>query len=228
MIQHIQTDHPDIVEILVVKDIPIKQYLFNIKNRKDPFNKFGKSILSGKPTSWNDESGRYHRILNSEQAEYRQMFRDRMIKIHGKDNLLNDPDVQKKLLAARSISGTYNYRGRNITYTGSYEKDFLEFLDNFFDWECQDLIMPCPHIINYVDPESGKDRFFIPDAYFSSLNLVVEIKSEKNNHYRKRDIKSEYAKDDAIEKTDFRYVKIFDKDYSSFINSLISIIEDGF
>lgn len=230
LVEHIQTKHPEVAEEITTKGITIKQYLFNTRNRLDPFKKNGSSIISKKPTSWNEKVGRYDRILPSEKDEYRKMFVKKMMSTYGKEHLLNDPDVQKKLLANRKISGEYSYSdGTKISYTGSYEHDFIDMMDHVLGWDSADLMMPAPMVIKYKDPETGKERFFIPDVFIPSLNLIIEIKASDNQHYRKRDIDVEFAKDKAVkDTTNYNYIKIFDKDYTEFMMEIRDIEDEEF
>jgi len=217
---------PSLIERMEHEDITPRQLAFNIRTKRAPFNKNGKSILSGKPTKWNEHAGKYDRILSSEKDEYREMFRKRMKKVHGTDNLLTDPDHQKKMLANRKISGVYKARDKSeFTYTGSYEEDFIEMMDKVFEWNMADILMPAPMTIKYTI--EGKDHFFIPDVYITSLDLIIEIKASDNKHYRERDKEIEFAKDNAVERTDHNYHKLFDKDYNGFLNKVRDIKNEG-
>jgi hypothetical protein len=141
-----------------------------------------------------------------------------MNKIHGKDHLLNDPEVQKKMLENRKISGEYKWdKDFTFVFTGNYEKEFLEFMQLIMEWDPEDLFMPAPFEIKYK--YDGKEHFYIPDVYIRSLNLVIEIKGD-NGHYRQRDLEKEKAKDKAVEKSSYNYLKIVDKNHSEFINGL--------
>jgi hypothetical protein len=143
-----------------------------------------------------------------------------MKRVHGEVHLLGDPDMQKKMLENRSISGTYEFtNGSKITYTGQYEKDFLEFLDLFLHMDPEDIVMPATECIEYE--YLNKKHFYIPDAYFPSINLLIEIKASDNKHYRQRDIEQEKAKDLAVSKLPLNYLKIFDKEYSELTIGLL-------
>lgn len=219
----LEKNDPALLAELHNKEITVSQYIFNLKNNKDPFNKYGKSIISGKETDWNEKSGKYNRIREEEKDQYRQMFRERMLKIHKTDNLLNDVEMQKKMLANRSISGKYRFqKGKEFPYTGSYERDFLEVMDLVFDWDPNDLLLPAPMTFEYTDKE-GKDHFYIPDVFIISLQLIIEIKASDNKHYRERDIELEMSKDAIVEKSEYRFLKIFDKNYSEFIRVVHSL-----
>ena len=221
-INHIDDCHP----YDCPKGVTVKQWIFNVKNRLSPANKYGHSILSGKPTEWNEKLGRYERLANDkEKAAFRKLFVQRMMKVHGKSTLLNDPEIQKKMLEHRKISGKYTFDDVVFNYTGSYEFDFLRYMDVVLSWDPHDIFMPCPIIVKYISPRDGKQHFYIPDVYISSLNLIVEIKSQENKHYRKRDLDIELAKDAAMRKMDVNYVKIYDKDYEDFLSTVNSLKE---
>jgi hypothetical protein len=198
------------------KSVSTLQWLFNIRNKLSPINQSGKSIISGKPTKWDEKHGRYERLADDkEKEEFRKIFLARMRKKYNKDTLLNDADVQKKMMASRSISGVYEYSdGTKFQYTGSYELDFIRFMDANIEWESKDIFMPCPFVIPYTSPRDNKEHFYIPDVLIESKKIVIEIKSSENKHYRERDKDIENAKDEAMKNTNMRFVKIFDKDYS--------------
>lgn len=210
-------------------ELSAAQYYFNVKNRYPPHQTHGKSVISGKPTEWNPTTERYERFANEkEKEEYRKQFVARMKRVHGKTHLLNDAEVQKKMLANRKISGTYKFAdGGEVSYTGSYEKDLLEKLDQVFQWPSSDIHSPAPEHIVYKDPETKKERMYIPDFWIASLDLLIEVKSDDNQHYRKRDIHLEYAKDEAARKSGKHYVKVVEKRYTDFLETVIDI-RDGY
>ena len=54
------------------------------------------------------------------------------------------------------------------------------------------------------------------------LNCIINIKSAENQHYRLRDIEREKAQDDAIKKSSFNYIKIYDNQFSKFLEAVQS------
>ena len=92
-----------------------------------------------------------------------------MIGKYGKVTLLNDPAQQKIMLSHRSISGYYVWRDykHKSSYTGSYEKAFLEFLDLDLNFDPEDVMSPSPH--TYYYEYEGKKHFYIPDFFIPSL-----------------------------------------------------------
>jgi len=59
----------------------------------------------------------------------------------------------------------------------------------------------------------GKDRKYFPDFYFSSLNLIIEIKSTYiyNLQKEKNDLKKE-----SVLNNNYNYILILDKNYDEF------------
>ena len=89
------------------------------------------------------------------------------------------------MLMGRKISGVYKWSDRinNFDYTGSYERDFLEFLDNQLEWtNPTDIMSPGP---TFHYEYNGADHFYIPDFYITSLDLIVEIQKMNYSILRK-------------------------------------------
>lgn len=215
-------DHMSSVHSNMMAGLPAAQVYFNFRNKYALNKTFGKSIISNKPTKFNLTTERYEKFANdAEKEQYRQLFVQRMRSKYKKDTLLDDPEQQEKMLANRGISGVYVWDdGEKTTYTGSYEKKFLEFLNLNYDWDAPaDIEAPAPIIIDYVGSD-GKPHFHIPDFYIQSLNMIVNIKSSTNQGYRLRDIENEKLQDAAIAKTDYNYVKIYDGNFQDFAKAV--------
>jgi len=196
-------------------------YLFNLRNKKDYSNCVVKAPGCKIKTTFNESSKKYNRICDNSKCkeEYVRIFKDRMVKKYGKEHLLNDPDVQKDMLGNRKISGSYKFsNGTEFSYTGTYERDFIQYLDVGLNWPPEDIISPAPFVIEYKF--KGNNHFYIPDFYIPSLDLIIEIKGI-NKHYQERDKAKENAKDKALENSKHNYIKIVDKDYDDFLEGLI-------
>ena len=180
-----------------------------------------------KPTEFNETTEKYNRFCSDNCKEkYKEEFKKRMMKKYGKTTLLDDPEFQKKMLANRKISGTYIWTdGKKFTYTGSYEKNCLEFLDKILNLPSSEVFFPAPQIFKYEI--EGKEHFYIPDFFLSSYNIIGEIKASDNNHYRARDIKVEQLKDKILlenqSSLNYTYIKIFDKKYDELVELIESI-----
>lgn len=211
---HMDKEHHD-----EMHGLSAKQIYFNYTNRYALTKGYGKSVISGKPTKFNEITGRYERFLPEEKEAYRQYFLKNM-KRAGKEHLMKDMEHQKMMLSHRKISGKYQFRDRvEITYTGTYEKKFLEYLDTYLDWPSSDICGPAPQLFPYVAPD-GTEHVHIPDFYISSLNLIVNIKSADNKHYRLRDIDIERLEDEAVKKSNFNYIKIYDNEFDKFTDAI--------
>lgn len=216
---HMEKEHKEQLDGLT----PAHVY-FNFKNKKD----HGECIICHNETKFNEQTERYDRLCDNPKCKetYREQFKKRMQKKYGKVTLLNDPEQQKKMLEKRKISGEYTWSKpphTKIKYTGTYEKEFLEFLDIFMNWETKDIFAPSPIIFKYK--YNNKDHFYIPDFYLASLNLIIEVKSYNNKHYRERDINIEKIKDKVVlnDKGNYNYIKVHDKNYDDFFNELIEL-----
>lgn len=203
---HIENKHHD-----QLKGMSAARVYFNFKNKKSK----GSCIMCKKETKWNENTERYDRICSDKcTKEYRKLFQARM-KNAGKENQMNDPEHQKKMLANRKISGEYIWHDKTKTpYVGSYELDFLNFCEHYLGLTSKDIMGPAPQVFEYT--YEGKKRFHIPDFYIPSMNLIIQIKSATNKHYRQRDIKKEIMTDKLVENSPYNYFKILDKNYEEF------------
>lgn len=220
-ITHLEQVHPD----LIPEDMSASQFYYKLKTGKS----HGKCVQCGKPTPWNEKTHKYHRFCTDPKckAAYRELFKQRMIGVHGKITLLNEPAQQKLMLSHRSISGTYEWSDgiHKFSYTGSYELEFLKFLDLILDFDPEDIMAPSPHVYYYEF--EGKKRFYIPDFFITSLRLEVEIKDggkNPNTHPKIQavDKVKERLKDQVMltNKGSFNYIKITDKDHKKFLRYL--------
>ena len=187
----------------------------------------GNCVVCKQPTTWNTKTHKYNRFCNNPKCKekYRQIFKDRMIGKYGKTTLLNDPEQQKKMLANRSISGTYTWRDHISTsqYTGSYEKSFLEFLDEILEFDPKDVMSPSPHTYYYI--YEGKKHFYIPDFFIPSLELEIEVKDGGDNpnmHHKIQEVdkEKERLKDEVMKNNQYNYIKIVNKENTKFFKFL--------
>ncbi len=190
----------------------------------------GRCIICKKETLWNFKTNKFSRFCTNPacKEKYKKDFNKKMISKYGKTSLTDDPEQQRKMLANRKISGVYHWSdgSGDIPYTGSYELDFLRYLDLVLDFDPKDIMAPSPHTYTYK--YEGKDHFYFPDFYITSLNLEVEIKSYGNMHQKivAVDHVKEKLKDDVLRsQKQFNYIKIYDKDYTEF-NQLIFTLKD--
>ena len=156
LISHISKYHKE----LIPENQTAAQVVFNTINHKD----HGTCVVCGKETEWNEDTYRYKRYCSKKCKDIlAQRAKANMMKIYGKTTLLNDPMQQEKMLANRSISGKYKFGDKTFTFTGSYERKLLEFMDKVLHLDPNDIVMPGP-VIEYSN--NGTKRFWITDCYY--------------------------------------------------------------
>lgn len=218
---HMEKNHAE----MIPKDMKVRQYIYFLNTGKT----HGDCVVCKSPTKWNDATNKYHRFCENPKCKeiYREEFKRRMIGKYGKITLLDDPEQQKLMLARRRISGTYRWSDmkHESTYTGTYELEFLRFLDEVMNFNPEDVMTPSPHTYYYY--YDGKRRFYIPDLFIPSLNLEIEIKDggdNPNNHPKIQNVdkEKERLKDNLMKSRGipFNYVKIVNKDHKRFLEFL--------
>lgn len=182
--------------------------------------KEGRCVVCHRPTKFNKETHKYFRICSA-----------RCKKRYGEIKKLNDPKVQENMLQHRKISGEYTWSTADdsgnrpkFNYTGTYELDFVKYMDTVKHWSPNDLMMPCPMTFEYK--YDGRNRFYIPDAYIPSIDLIIEIKDgdpNNPNHHanmhpdiQRVNRQKEKLKKEAVSKSTHNYITIYNKDYRNF------------
>lgn len=223
---HIQEKHED----LIPEGYTALRVAFNTINNKTE----GHCIMCGNVTDWNEDKGRYERLCNDPKCHeaYKKMVAERTKKKYGTERLQTDPEyaeyVQRKALAGRKMHGEYTFAdGGKIEYFGSYERKFLQFMDQVMHCESEDILAPAPSIKYQYE---GKTHLYIPDFYYIPYNLIIEIKdggSNPNNHPHRtgEDELKLRAKEEAIRQlNEFSYVRVVNNDFSQVL-SIMAILK---
>ena len=223
---HIQEKHED----LIPEGYTALRVAFNTINNKTE----GHCIMCGNVTDWNEDKGRYERLCNDPKCHeaYKKMVAERTKKKYGTERLQTDPEyaeyVQRKALAGRKMHGEYTFAdGGKIEYFGSYERKFLQFMDQVMHCESEDILAPAPSIKYQYE---GKTHLYIPDFYYIPYNLIIEIKdggSNPNNHPHRtgEDELKLRAKEEAImQLNEFSYVRVVNNDFSQVL-SIMAVLK---
>ena len=210
---HIQNYH----EELVPEGFTSNRLAFNILNKNDK----GQCVPCGKESEWNENNRRYNRYCSEKcRKNAAKKAKENMIKKYNKEHLLDDPDVQIKMLKNRKISGKYKFKnGTEKDYVGKFEYNFLEYLDKVMKMNPDDIITDYPLIEYYYN---GKKRFYIPDFYLEPYNLIIEIKDggdNKNNNPAMIDTRNKtIEKEKAIKKMNkYNYLRLTDNNFEQFM-----------
>ena len=225
LLEHIETSHKDEIP----SNMTTAQYVYSLNHGRA----YGICRVCGKPTPWNEKTGKPKQICGSDicKKKVSKEFEENLKAKYNKtrEGMLNDPERQQQMLANRKISGTYKWSDHKhlFTYTGSYEKYALEWLDTIMDMDPETIQMPGP-IVQYTF--EGKLHYWITDMYLSDYNLVIEIKDgnatgNKNTHpgfSHNRDL--EKAKDEYMKsQNQYNYIKLTNKNMMQLVKTLSQI-----
>ena len=221
--KHINFNHQD----MIPDDYTHNRLAFNILNKKE----VGNCVECRKETEWNEDKKRYERFCSETcRKEAGKKAKANMNKVYNKDHLLDDPQVQIKMLKNRKISGTYKFKnGEKMDYVGKLEKSLLEYLDNVMNLEPKD-IMPDYPIIKYNN--NGVERNYIPDFYLPDYNLIIEVKdggTNKNNNPAMKDTRNKTLdKEKAVKDLKkYNYLRLTNNNFIQLIET-IELIKNSY
>lgn len=175
-------------------------------------------ICKSKVYEWDDNICRYKNICDNPNCLSQ-------LKSRAQGNHLDDPEVQKKMLAGRRISGNYTFHdGVTHSYVGSYERNCFEFMDTVMNIPGKDIMSPGPTI--YYEWNGEKHPWILDWMYIPAL-LCCDVKdggSNPNNRpmedYRARQI----AKEEAIAKLGkYNYIRLTDNNFAQLLSAFADI-----
>ena len=226
---HIEKQHDDEVP----HDLTPYRVAYDVIN--DHPDHFGRCSICGAKTKWNERTNKYHRLCGKQECydAVKKTYQKRMLRVYNKIYLTDDPEHQEKMLAGRRISGRYKWSdGRVFTYTGSYEKKLLEFLDGVMNFKSNEIVTPGP-VLEYK--YKGQVHRWITDCFIIPFNLIIEIKDGGDNPNKR--IMVEYrAKQVAKEKMitslgTYNYARIVNNDYGQLLSIIaelkMQVVEDN-
>ena len=225
LISHIEKKH----EELIPQDFSAARLVYNQINKTT----CGKCRVCGTETTWNEKAGRYNVLCNNPKCKehMREEYKKNMLRVKGTYNILNDPEQQKKMLANRSISGKYKFitDGGELTYTGSYERKCLEFMDVVMQIPSKDILSPGPTLEYEYE---GKKHFYITDFYYIPYNLIIEVKDGGDNPNNKKSVGMNSSREKTIEKEhlitdrgEYNYIRLTNNNFAQLLEIFMIIKE---
>ena len=207
------------------EDIEPLEFAYNLLVGREP----GRLCIMCKKNkvNFNQSTLKYERFCDNPQCkeEYVKLVKGRMVNKYGKEHLLNDADMQRKMIYNHPLAKDFIWDDKHkFRVIGSYEYDFLNTLKSL-GWSPNDVIAPSPNNYPYKWKD-GSEHLYIPDFYIPSLSLEVEIKESDNTHPRmEHEREMEYIKDAMMKRIgkskSINYIKIVDKKYDDFINDYV-------
>lgn len=222
LITHIKKSHKE----LIPEGFSAERVVYNSVNKVS----CGRCRICGKETPWNQKAGRYDVLCGDPKCkEYmREEYKKNMLRVRGTYNILNDPEQQTKMLANRKISGSYKFSdGGVVSYTGSYEKKCLEFMDVVMQIPSKDILSPGP-TLEYE--YNGKKHFYISDFYYIPYNLIIEVKdggedpNTKDSTSMRASREKTIAKEKIItDRGEYNYLRLTNNNFSQLIEIFMDI-----
>ena len=225
LVKHIEKKHDEEIP----EGFTAYRLVYDIVNNH-PDHK-GTCTVCGKPTKWNEKRQKYERLCRDPKcyAAVKKTYQKRILKVYNKTSLMDDPNHLEKMLAGRKISGKYKWSdGKVFTYTGSYEKNFMEFLDKVLEFKSNEILAPGP-VLKY--DYNGSEHMWITDFLILPYNLIVEIKdggegNEKNpnKRYMPDTRKRTAAKEKMITNLGkYSYIRLTNNEFNQFLSILAEL-----
>lgn len=224
LINHIDKEHAS----LLPEGYSSTKLVYTMINKRD----HGICRVCKKDTQWNEKSGRFDVLCGDPKCKekMREEYKKNMLRVRGTYNILTDPEQQKTMLANRKISGTYRFQdGGVLTYTGTYEKKCLEFMDIVMNIPSKDILSPGP-TLEYE--YNGEKHFYITDFYYIPYNLIIEVKDGGDNPNNKHSIGMNSSRERTIQKErlitdrgEYNYIRLTNNNFAQLIEIFMIIKE---
>lgn len=211
LISHIDKHHA----AMLPEGYSAARALYDHLNKKN----YGTCLICKKKVyEWDENICRYKNICDNPKCLEE-------LKNRASRNHLEDPEVQKKMLAGRKISGTYTFQdGVTHSYVGSYERNCFEFMDTVLNIPGKDIMSPGPII--YYEYEGQRHPWILDWMYIPAM-LCCDVKDGGNNpnnrpmeSYRLKQL----AKEKAIaEDGKYNYIRLTDNNFGQLMSAIADI-----
>jgi endogenous inhibitor of DNA gyrase (YacG/DUF329 family) len=220
LVKHIEKEHDDEIPL----DYTPYRMVYDIVNDK---HGHGTCTECGNPTDWNEKRQKYNRLCGNPKCyeKVKKTYQTRMLRVHNKIYLTDDPKYQEKMLAGRRISGKYKWSdGRIFTYTGKYEKNLMEFLDKVLEYDSDEIVAPGP-TLEYE--YKGKLHHWITDFIILPYNLIIEVKDggdNPNNRFMPEYRAKQVSKEKMITNLGtYSYIRLTNNDFGQLLSILAEL-----
>lgn len=210
LIDHISDKHDD----LIPEKYSSLRVVYDYLNCK-PSGYIGPKccICNSRIAKWNDYKGSYDRVCTNKKCK--EAFDKKFL-----NTQFNTVSGQADLLSKRHISGKYIMSDGVVkTYTGTYEKNCLQFLDKILHVNSEDILAPGIALEYEYD---GKKLMYLTDFFYIPYNLIIEVKDGGDNPNRKEMIeyrnKTTAKEKWIINNTDYNYIRLTDNDLSQLMS----------
>ena len=159
---HIEDKH----EAMIPEGYTATRVLYDYINKKN----YGTCLVCKKKVyEWDDNVCRYKNICDDPKCLA-------TLKERAGHNHLEDPEVQKKLLAGRRISGQYTFHdGVTHSYVGSYERNCFEFMDTVLNIPGKDIMSPGPTIYYEYKADGITSTDAIKGTYLDNYKNIWDL-----------------------------------------------------
>lgn len=211
---HIEESHKD----MIPEGFSANRVAFNTINKKT----MGYCTICRGEAPWNEELCRYERLCGKPEC-IKASAKLAEQRTHRHRDMKNT-DAAINMVYNKKMSSSYKFPdGGSIPYVGSYEKEFLKFMDEIMHFKSSDFSdVPT---IEYTF--QGKKHRWYPDFYLITYNLVIEIKDGGNNPNKAIPTEArekQLAKEKALKKnTNYNYIRLSNKNHAQFLEVLMDI-----
>ena len=211
---HIETSHND----MIPEGFTANRVAFNTINKKTK----GFCTICKREAPWNEELCRYERLCG--RPECIKASAELAEKRTHRHSDMRNTSAAIDMVHNKRMSNMYTFPdGGSVSYVGTYEKEFLKFMDEVMHFKSSDF-SEVP-IIEYKF--QGKNRRWYPDFYLITYNLIIEIKDGGNNPNKaipNEEREKQRAKEDSLKKhTNYNYIRLSNKNHAQFLEALMDI-----
>ena len=183
------------------------------KTKETKLKKYGNPVYNNREKQKETCLEKYGVISNSLTEDSKNKLRGTNYKKYG---VYYPMQVEEFAIKQQKNSLKIHYYNEDFYYQSSYEKDFLNYMNN-------------KNLLNfikrgkYIKYNFGDElKAYYPDFYLEELNLIIEIKSD---YYYEKFLDKNLAKIDTCKKLGYEIIFIINKNYSEFEKKFLYIIK---